>query len=436
MAPRDTARKSGGPEDSARRAALSLLAGVLAEKQTIADQLTGPEIAALSAPDRARAQRLALTVLRNLGRADTVLKPLLRKAPPDDILLLLRLAVVEMLMDRAAAHGVVNSAVALTRAAGPRAEPFTGMVNAVLRRVAETPPEVFAALPPPPLAPWLRRRLIEAWGKPAVQAIEAVQVNQPPVDLTPKSGDGTALSVALGGTALPTGSLRLASAGRLTELPGYAEGNWWVQDAAAAVAARALHVAPGERVADLCAAPGGKTLQLAASGAKVTAVDLSDQRLDRLRQNLTRCQLQAEVVAADVLSWDGGPFDAVLLDAPCSATGTIRRHPELPLIRDGGMLAGLAATQAALLDRAIALTRPGGRIVYCTCSLLPAEGESQLTAVLERHPGLVVDAAALNLPGIASDWIGPEGGLRLRPDYWSDIGGMDGFFIAAMRKPD
>lgn len=413
---------------------MSLLAGVLAERQTIADQMALPKIAALPPADRARAQRLALTTLRNLARADAVLKPLLRKPPPEDIRTLLRLATIELLVDGAAAHGVVNSAVALVRAAGPRAEPFAGMVNAVLRRVAAIPADAFAALPSPVLAPWLRRRLIEAWGKPAVQAIEAVQAGQPPVDLTPKSGDGAALAAAVGGVVLPTGSVRLAMAGRLTELAGYAEGEWWVQDAAAAVAARALHVVPGERVADLCAAPGGKTLQLAAAGARVTAVDLSDQRLGRLRQNLARCRLDAEVVAADVLTWQAGPFDAVLLDAPCSATGTIRRHPELPLIRDGGMLAGLAATQAALLDRAIALTRPGGRIVYCTCSLLPTEGELQLLSALERHPSLVVDRDALTLPGIAPEWIGDSGGLRLRPDHWAGIGGMDGFFVAAFRK--
>ncbi len=433
MAMRDTTRRTGLSEDTARRGALSLLAGVLVDKQTIADQLALPDISALSPADRARAQRLALTVLRNLSRADAVLKPLLRKSPPDDIRLLLRLATIELLVDGAAAHGVVHSAVALARAAG--AEPFTGMVNAVLRRVAETPAGAFADLPPPPLAPWLRRRLVEAWGKAAVQSIEAVQVGQPPIDLTPRSDNAAALADALGGMVLPTGSVRLNTAGRLTELPGYADGDWWVQDAAAAIAARALHAHPGERIADLCAAPGGKTLQLAAAGARVTAVDVSDQRLDRLRQNLSRCRLNAEVVVADALAWQAEPFDAVLLDAPCSATGTIRRHPELPLIRDGGMLAGLAATQAALLDRAIALTRPGGRIVYCTCSLLPLEGESQLAGAFARHPGLTVDRGAVELPGISPDWIGPEGGLRLRPDYWAGIGGMDGFFIAAFRKP-
>ena len=207
MGSRDTARRPGAPEDGARHGALSLLAGVLAERQTIADQMALPKIAALPPADRARAQRLALTTLRNLARADAVLKPLLRKPPPEDIRTLLRLATIELLVDGAAAHGVVNSAVALVRAAGPRAEPFAGMVNAVLRRVAAIPADAFAALPSPVLAPWLRRRLIEAWGKPAVQAIEAVQAGQPPVDLTPKSGDGAALAAAVGGVVLPTGSV-------------------------------------------------------------------------------------------------------------------------------------------------------------------------------------------------------------------------------------
>ena len=406
----------------ARATAVAILDGVLGEGRMLSDFSGGD----LAPADRARALRLAETTLRHLEPADKLLDTHLRKAPPLTVRNTLRLAVVERAQG-APAHGVVNAAVEITRQGGKRTAHLAGLVNAVLRTLPET-----VSLPVQKLPRWLRQPLVHAFGRDIVTAIEAVQAQEPPLDLTLRDG-----FAAPEGERLPTGSLRLRSPGQLSTLPGYAEGGWWVQDAAAALPAKLLAPQPGERILDLCAAPGSKTLQLAAAGVDVTALDISTPRMTRLQANLARTNLTATLVTADALHWQPeAPFDAILLDAPCSATGTIRRHPELPLIRDGGMLAGLAATQAALLDRAVALTRPGGRIVYCTCSLLPAEGESQLTAVLERHPGLVVDTAALNLPGIAPDWIGPEGGLRLRPDYWSDIGGMDGFFIVALRKPD
>jgi 16S rRNA (cytosine967-C5)-methyltransferase len=422
------------PGDGARRAALRLLRGVFEERLTLAEQLPGAAFSALPPAERARGQRLALVTLRNLARADAILKPLLRKAPPDDVMALLRLATVELLAEGAAAHGVVNAAVTLARESGRKSEPLAAMVNAVLRRVSETDLATFAALPAPPLAPWLRRRLIEAWGKSAVQTIERVQERQPPVDITLRDGDPDHWARQLGAEVLPTGSLRLPAGAQISDLPGYADGAWWVQDAAAALAARALHAGRGERIADLCAAPGGKTLQLAAAGAEVTAVDSSPARMERVRQNLERCRLSAQVVVADALTWQADAFDAVLVDPPCSATGTIRRHPELPLIRDGSMLADLVALQAAMLDRAVALTRPGGRMIFCTCSLLPQEGEAQLAAAMVRHPGLTAEPAALALPGVPHEWITESGGLRLRPDHWAERGGMDGFFIAALRK--
>ena len=213
--------------------------------------------------------------------------------------------------------------------------------------------------------------------------------------------------------------MRLIAGGQVSELPGYASGDWWVQDAAAALAAKALAVRKGERVLDLCAAPGGKTLQLAAAGAEVTALDLSEERLVRLRENLARCDLSATVVAADALSWDGpGDFDAVLLDAPCSATGTIRRHPDLPYLRDGTGIREIACLQADLIDSAAARLAPGGRLVFATCSLLPDEGERQAVAALERNSALAIDPQALDLAGVAPHWRTAEGGLRTRPDDW------------------
>ncbi len=421
-------------DDTARGAAARLVVAVLEDHAPLSDQIARGGLAGLAPPDRARAQRLALATLRNLGRADAVLKPFLRKPPPALVRTILRVSIVEMFAEGAAAHGVVSDAVDLTRAAGRKAEGFAGMVNAVLRRASETPAERWAELPADPLPGWLRGRLMSAWGKQATMAMEAAHANGAPLDLTPKDGDAETLAARLGAEALPTGSVRLHAAGQISDLPGYAEGEWWVQDAAAALAAKVLAPKPGERVLDLCAAPGGKTLQLAAAGAKVTALDLSESRMDRVSENLARCRLEAEIVVADALTWEGaGGFDAVLLDAPCSATGTIRRHPDLPHVRDPSAIKEIVALQSALLDRALGLVRRGGRVIFATCSLLPDEGERQISAALARHPGLSTDRAAIDLPGIESGWITAENGLRLRPDYWPERGGMDGFFIACLR---
>ncbi len=379
----------------------------------------------LPPPDRARARRLALEVLRREGRADLLLAPMLARRPRPEIMRILRLATVEMLALAEAPHGAVNAAVALARASGQKGQAAAGMVNAVLRKIAGAA-EPWARLSPQKLPPWLRGPIVAAWGEEVARAIEAAHEAGAPLDLTPKGADCP-------GEALPTGSHRLPAGTHISALPGYEAGEWWVQDAAAALAARLLDPRPGERIADLCAAPGGKTLQLAAAGAEVTALDISEPRLARVAENLSRCRLSARLVAADALDWrPDQPLDAVLLDAPCSATGTIRRHPELPRIRDGAGLAELTGLQARLIDHALTLLKPGGRLVYATCSLLPAEGEDQLAAALARHSGLTVEPP--QAAGIEPGWITPQGGLRLRPDLWPERGGMDGFFIARLRK--
>ncbi|MEY8841028.1 RsmB/NOP family class I SAM-dependent RNA methyltransferase, partial [Cribrihabitans sp. XS_ASV171] len=219
----------------------------------------------------------------------------------------------------------------------------------------------------------------------------------------------------------------------VSALPRYAEGDWWVQDAAAAVAARVLAAQAGEAILDLCAAPGGKTLQLAATGARVTALDISEGRMARIRENLTRTGLEARLVTGDALEHEG-QYDAVLLDAPCSATGTIRRHPDLPHAKDGSEFGALIELQARMMAHAWTLVKPGGRLVYCTCSLLPDEGEVQVEEALCMFPDMQADRDALLRPGIDPDWVTEEGGLRLRPDYWPESGGMDGFYIACLRK--
>jgi 16S rRNA (cytosine967-C5)-methyltransferase len=412
-----------------RRGALALIDGILGDRRSLSDLLETPDspVAALPPPDRARAQRLALSTLRQFGRADRLLGPHLRRRPPLTVHNLLRLSLCEVFVEAGAAHGVVNAAVTLARMERDT-QRAAGLVNAVLRKTAAEPAERWHALPVPELPKWLRKPLVAAWGKAAVQAMEAAHLAGAPLDLT------LMRDPAPEGEILPTGSLRVAGSGAVSALPGFDKGGWWVQDAAAALPARALSVRPGERVLDLCAAPGGKTLQLAAAGAEVTALDVSGPRLQRLQENLQRTGLTAEVVQADALAWSpDAPVDAVLLDAPCSATGTIRRHPDLPHVRDGSEIAGLVDLQARLIDRALGFLRPGGRLVFATCSLLPEEGEGQLLAALARHPGLEATPGALALPGVEAGWITPGGGLRLRPDYWAERGGMDGFFIAALR---
>lgn len=411
---------------AARAATLGLLSVIMEEGQTVAEALAAPNgpLAKVAPQDRARAQRLALQVIRLMEPVDRLLEPHLRKSPPLAVMNILRLAVTE-LHEGAAAHGVVNAAVELARKGGKRTVPMAGLINAVLRKVPEGAP-----LPGPAqrMPRWLRQPLVHAYGRDVTSAIEAVQAKAPPLDITPR-GD-----VLPKGDLLPTGSLRLTEPGQVSTLPGFESGDWWVQDAAAAMAARLLAAQPGEAVLDLCAAPGGKCLQLAATGADVTALDISAPRMERLRENLTRTGLRAKIVIADALHWQPeGSYDAILLDAPCSATGTIRRHPELPFLKDGSEIAELVALQAALLDRALAWLKPGGRLVFCTCSLLPDEGEAQLDAAMLRHPDLQVIPPSL--PGIDPAWITAKGALRLRPDYWAEMGGMDGFFMVALRKP-
>lgn len=401
-----------------RAAAVAVLDGVLGEGRMLAqvDDL----LAHLPPQDRARAMRLATLVLRRMAAADAVLIPHLRKVPPVTVVNALRLAVVEIGAG-AAAHGVVNAAVEVVRQ-GKRTGHLTGLVNAVLRKV---PAGVPADAPVQKLPRWLRQPMVHAYGRDVVAAIEVEHAQAPPLDVTLRPG-----ATGPEGDVLPNGSVRLRSFGQVTALPGYSAGAWWAQDAAAAMAVPLLAPVAGERVLDLCAAPGGKTLQLAAAGAQVTAVDMSGPRMARVADHLARTGLVASLVVADALHWEPeGAFDAILLDAPCSATGTIRRHPDLPFVKDGSELPGLVALQAALLDRALGWLTPGGRLVFCTCSLLPDEGEAQLARALARHPAVRVERPAM--PWVDAGWITPDGGLRLRPDYW---GGMDGFFMVRLAR--
>ena len=390
----------------------------------------GP-LAGLAPEDRARAQRLALSVLRQAEPADAILKPFLKKTPDRRARHVLRLATVEICAEGAAPHGVVGAAVTLMGEDRSTTH-LSGLANAVLRKVAAEGPARWPSLPPQRLPGWLRGRLQSAYGGKVTAAIEAVHAGGPPVDLTPR-GDAAALAEATGGEVLPTGSVRLAAGGQLSALPGYDAGDFWVQDAAAALPAKVLAAQPGERVLDLCAAPGGKTMQLAAAGADVTALDVSEERPGRLAENLGRTGLQPRWWWP--MRWSGRPRRSTRSCSmrPVRQPGRSVGTPTCPSCKAAGDLKALVALQAALIDRAVALTRPGGRLVFCTCSLLPDEGEAQVSAALARHPDLTAAPEALAVAGVEADWIGPYG-LRLRPDHWAERGGIDGFFIAAFRR--
>ena len=414
----------------ARRSAVYLLDMILGEERLMSELLSAGALDKLPPDDRARAQRLAMDTLRGMERADRLLQKHLSKYPPLTVRNALRVGTVE-LCQGGAAHGVVNAMVELV-ATHKKLGHLKGLTNAVLRKIAADGPEAWEALRAPRLPKWLRGPLAEARGPDAMTGIEAAHFAGAPLDLTAKR-DLEGLAAAVGGSVLPTGSVRVADAGQVTTMPGFAEGDWWVQDAAAALPVKILAPQKGEAVLDLCAAPGGKTMQLAAAGAQVTAVDNSKQRMQRVRENLARVHLPAKVVVVDARRFEG-TFDAILLDAPCSATGTIRRHPDLPHAKDGSEFGDLIELQSEMIDHAWSLLNPGGRLIFCTCSLLPDEGEVQVDEALERHADMRVDRDALAVPGVDPAWTTQEGGLRLRPDYWPELGGMDGFYIACLRK--
>jgi len=420
------------PGLAARKAAAHLLEGVLLEQQHLGD-LTGPILARLAPPDRARASTLADLVLRHLPNLDVVLSRFTKRRPPILAQNALRVAAAELLLDSVPVHAAVDGAVRIVSGSRKTAH-LKGLVNAVGRKIETEGREIWQGLPPPGLPVPMKARLAKVYGKAAIPGIEAAHLAGAPFDLTAK-GDAGALATLLDGELLPSGSVRIHARVQLTALPGYESGDWWVQDAAAAIPARLLRATKGDAVLDLCAAPGGKTMQLAAAGANVTALDLSEDRLIRVQENLARTGLSAKIVAADVLEWEAPrAYDAILLDAPCSATGTIRRHPDLPHLRPNPDLRPLLTLQADMMDRAATWLKPGGRMVYCTCSLLPEEGETQCKKFLDRHSDFSRADWQQNTHGIDRDWVTKDGDLRLRPDYWPERGGMDGFFVTVLQK--
>jgi 16S rRNA (cytosine967-C5)-methyltransferase len=436
------ARPGDVPGFAVRLLAADILEGVLRQRRALDDILESSNaLTALAERDRALVRALVGVVLRRLGTLRHLLAMFLERglpaqAPRVEITLLLGAA--QILFLNVPDHAAVDLAVRVAQA-DRRAAPFAGLINAVLRRLTREGAVRLAALDPSALdAPdWLMARWTAAYGDATARAIAAANSQEPALDVTVKN-DPEFWAAKLGGRVLATGSVRLVASGTVGALPGFIEGAWWVQDAAAALPARLIGDIRGRRVADLCAAPGGKTAQLILAGAKVTAVDRAPARLQRLRENLARLALEAEIVCANIEEWTAEPFDAVLLDAPCSSTGAIRRHPDVPWLKDADDIAKLSRLQRRLLDRAVALTKPGGTLVYCTCSLEPEENENVVADLLAREPAMQrVTIAGGDVFG-RDELISRDGDLRTLPCHFPDsdsrFAGVDGFYAARLVK--
>lgn len=421
---------------NARLAASELLSLVLDEGRALDDALKlAPAYVALEGRDRAFGRAIASATLRRLGGIDAVLAEFIAKPLPDTATMaraLLRTGAAQLLYMGTPAHAAVSETVIAANSA-PSARGFAKLINAVLRKVSGPGREMVKTFAPGiDLPSWLMTRWRAAYGGFTADSIAASLLTEPPLDVTVKD-DPLGWANQLGGALLPTGSIRLPMEHPAVEaLPGYEDGGWWVQDAAAALPALLLGDVRGKTVLDLCAAPGGKTLQLAAAGAQVTAVDRDRDRLDVLKENLTRTRLEAKTVCADALKLRAAtPFDCGLLDAPCSATGTLRRHPDVAWLRRPTDIPKLAELQRQLLDAAAGFIAPGGMLVYAVCSLEPEEGPAVVEAALSKGDWSRAPLKPAEMGGL-KDLITPDGDLRTLPSRMADLGGMDGFYAARL----
>ena len=431
------------PGLAARRIAADILDGVLRRRIALDEQFSGknahPGLPALAERDRALTRRLTATVLRRLGTLRHLVGGYLEKGFPADAPraeTILLLGAAQILWLEVPDHAAVDLSVRLAQA-DRRAGRYAGLVNAVLRRVAQHGATASFDDISRDTPEWLLKRWTGIYGSDTARAIAAANGHEPALDLTVKQ-DTESWAERLRGRVMPTGTVRTLAHGAISLLPGFSEGAWWVQDAAAALPVRLFGDLRGMNVADLCAAPGGKTAQLAFAGANVTAVDRSPARINRLRENLARLSLDAETVAADALEWDGGPFDAVLVDAPCSSTGTIRRHPDVPWLKSEADVSVLTSLQQRLLDRAVGLLKPGATLVYCVCSLEPEEGENQITALLARDPRVARKPITPQDVFDRAEFVTPAGDLRTLPLHLVDPdprwGGLDGFYATRLTR--
>ena len=433
--------ESHAPGLPARRLAAHVIDEVLRARVALDETLDRlvPE-AGLDSADAGLVRAIAVTAFRRLGTIRQALDERLDRGSPRRSGLfepILTAAAAQILFLDVPDHAAVDLAIRHLHE-DPRSARYAALGNALLRRIARERDAILAEADADPFRDtpdWLAEGWRAAYGEEAALAIALSHREEPPLDVTAKA-DPALWADRLGGILLPTGSIRLRERQAIASLPGYAEGAWWVQDAAAALPVKLISPAPGQRVADLCAAPGGKTAQIAAAGASVTALDRSAPRLRRLRANLQRLGLSAEIVTADASSWRAEPFDAVLLDAPCSATGTIRRHPDVAWTKTAEDRDRLGALQAKLLDAAAALTRQGGQLVYCTCSLEPQEGEMQINAFLARHPQFRrAGASAAEIGGLSAA-IDAHGDIRTLPQQLPGetprLSGWAGFYASRL----
>lgn len=424
-----------------RRAALEILQRIFERGNPFDEALASSGTARmLEDRDRGFASAIAYSVLRHKGEIDAIVasfmsRPLPRKS--GSTALVLSIGVAQLLFMDVAPHAAIDLSVRLARLDRGGTH-FTGLINAVLRKVAADGKSKLLNFDSARLnlPEWLWERWVRSYGEPVVRRIAGVHALEAPIDVTVAS-DAAGWAKRLNGTLLPTGSIRLSKgAGPVDQLPGFVEGGWWVQDVAATLPALLCGNVRGKKVLDLCAAPGGKTMQFCAAGARVTAVDVSELRLERVHENLQRQKFTAEVLARDVLALDYvEEFDVVLLDAPCSATGTIRRHPELPYIRDEKQVTSLAKLQTRMLRKAATYVMPGGLLIYCSCSLEPEEGELQIEGFLSRNPDFQVVPVVPSESGIDPQFSTAKGYLRTLPAMaiGSDKG-LDGFFAARLQK--
>ena len=429
------------PQTNAREFALRVIADVVHRRVALDGALEklseNIDFRALSPSDRGLARAIATSAVRGLGIVRKALADRLQQGMPPNapgFESIMISGVAQILFLNVGDHAAVDTSVSRMRA-DRRLDRYAPLANAVLRSIARDSVNILASVDPlqTNTPAWLAERWSAAYGTDTARLIARAHLAEPPLDLTVKS-DAEGWAARLGGSVLPTGTVRLARAGQVIDLDGFRDGEWWVQDIAAALPARLLNAQSGERVLDLCAAPGGKTAQLALSGATVVAVDRSAHRMRRLEQNLARLSLAAEVHVADAAQFTAPAFDRILLDAPCSATGTIRRHPDVAWTKKLADVAALADLQSRLLDHAWTLLRPGGTLLYATCSLEQDEGERQIETFLSRTPtARIVPVAAHEIGGLA-EFLTPQGFLRTLPSHLSGKGGCDGFFACRLGK--
>ncbi len=458
--PRNATARQGGAKGqgkdehnaglAAREIAVDLLAAVLTRQESLDEALAAsfakPAAKKLPARDRAYARLIAASALRTHAALERVISEYMKKPLPRRnwrVHLILLSAATQLLVLKTPAHAAISLAVDQVRS-----KPFNArldkLVNAVLRKVATDGAALFQTLDITRMAipDWLYENWQKAYGEETARKIASAALSEAALDVTVKTDPAT-WAQKLGGVELSTGSVRLEAGGRIEDLSGFDEGAWWIQDAAASLPAKMFGDVAGKSVVDLCAAPGGKTAQLATAGATVSAVDVSEKRLEKVKANLARLALNADLVAGDARDWRPAQnFDCVLVDAPCTATGTIRRHPDILHLKRDTDVETLVPLQAQLLDAAYAITKPGGMLVYCSCSLEPAEGERQISDFLERTPGAVLSPLTPGEAGIEAEWITPEGYLRTLPHFTvrpagggQELPGLDGFFAARIIRP-